>query len=48
MNTCHFCGATSKVRFPVEVDIDGEKYCFCKKCLHGMTAFSFWQRINKS
>ncbi len=42
---CHFCGVSSKVRFPVETEIEGEKYYFCKKCLHNMTAFTFWQRI---
>jgi len=44
--TCHFCRISSKIRFPVETEIDGVKYCFCMRCLKNMTAAQFWQRID--
>ena len=43
---CFLCGYHSKTRLPVnDVEIDGLKYSFCKKCLSGINAYTFWVRI---
>ncbi|MFH1219037.1 MAG: hypothetical protein V1694_01110 [Candidatus Eisenbacteria bacterium] len=43
---CHFC-ASDDVFLPV-VELSGNDYAFCRKCLKSMTAEQFWRKLFES
>ena len=47
--TCHFCGSTDVLvpQIGIAWGMSGYDYSFCKKCLKGMTAEEFWERMFK-
>lgn len=48
---CFFCKSDKDIILPevgIALSMGGDDYAFCKKCLDGMSAAEFWQKIFES